>query len=581
MKQILQVILICIFCLPAATVTTSAAQKDAPKWMKKAQKAVFTLTTYGKDGNKLGSTTGFFTSETGEALSSYNIFEGAAKATVTNSEGKTFAVKKIQGADELYDAVKFQVDIPKKTEFLPLATAPVANGTTVYLLPFSSGKKANFLAGNLTEVSNLKGAYKYYKAAIPFDEQSLNAPLLTPEGEVFALVQADAGGDKNVCYGLSAAYANSLSIGSADYLSAVYRNIGIPKGWPTDPEQASVALYLVSGSQDVKTRLATINDFIATFPELADGYLTRSDLYAYNRATLANNPAEQTEYLEKALDDIRTAAQYAEHKGDEWYNTAKLIYGLSSSDTTLTDPAWNVDAAMEAINKAIEAEDYAAYHQLKADMLFSQKDYQQAFDEYMVVNNSDLASATSYYLAAKAKEQITGFNIGDVIALLDKAIEKCGTNMNAEAAAYVLERVNWRLRLAQYAEAIADYDLYYKLVNGQVAPDFYYLREQAKFRANDLDGALADIRSAIAASPQTPDYYAEEASVLVRQQKHEEALKSLDQALTLAPDFGACYRLRGVCYVRLGKKAEACEAFNKAKELGDPLAERLIKEHCQ
>ena len=91
--------------------------------MKKAQKAVFTLTTYGKDGNKLGSTTGFFTSETGEALSSYNIFEGAAKATVTNSEGKTFAVKKIQGADELYDAVKFQVDIPKKTEFLPLATA--------------------------------------------------------------------------------------------------------------------------------------------------------------------------------------------------------------------------------------------------------------------------------------------------------------------------------------------------------------------------------------------------------------------------------------------------------------------------
>ena len=68
---------------------------------------------------------------------------------------------------------------------------------------------------------------------------------------------------------------------------------------------------------------------------------------------------------------------------------------------------------------------------------------------------------------------------------------------------------------------------------------------------------------------------------MVRQQKHEEALKSLDQALALAPDFGACYRLRGVCYVRLGKKAEACEAFNKAKELGDPLAERLIKEHCQ
>ena len=63
--------------------------------------------------------------------------------------------------------------------------------------------------------------------------------------------------------------------------------------------------------------------------------------------------------------------------------------------------------------------------------------------------------------------------------------------------------------------------------------------------------------------------------------KNEDALKSIEKAIAIAPDFGACYRLRGVCYVRLEKKAEACEAFNKAKELGDPLAEKLIKEHCK
>ena len=224
-----------------------------------------------------------------------------------------------------------------------------------------------------------------------------------------------------------------------------------------------------------------------------------------------------------------------------------------------------------------------------ADLL-SQAEHDKMASAVLVTDSMELAEAVQKELEIQipllARAEIARASIdhnGKIIVAdtLDKAIEKCGTNMNAEAAAYVLERVNWRLRLAQYPEAIADYDLYYKLVNGQVAPDFYYLREQAKFRANDLDGALADIRSAIAASPQTPDYYAEEASVLVRQQKHEEALKSLDQALALAPDFGACYRLRGVCYVRLGKKAEACEAFNKAKELGDPLAERLIKEHCQ
>ena len=258
-----------------------------------------------------------------------------------------------------------------------------------------------------------------------------------------------------------------------------------------------------------------------------------------------------------------------------------MIYGVASADSTLTDPAWTIEAAMEALDKAIEEDNQPAYHQLRADILFNKGEFQQAFDEYMIVNNSDVASASSYYVAAKAKERVTGFNIGDVIDLLDKAIAKCGTNMNAEAAAYVLERINWRLRLAQYTEAIADYDLYYTLIGGQLLPNFFFLREQAKFRAGDLEGALKDIQAAIQGSPSTPDYYAEEASIYVRQQKYEDALKSIERAIAIAPDFGACYRLRGVCYVRLKKKTEACEAFNKAKELGDPLAGKLIKEHCK
>ena len=29
-------------------------------------------------------------------------------------------------------------------------------------------------------------------------------------------------------------------------------------------------------------------------------------------------------------------------KGDFWYNQAKLIYGVASADSTLTDPAWTI-----------------------------------------------------------------------------------------------------------------------------------------------------------------------------------------------------------------------------------------------
>ena len=93
MKRILLLILICCHLLPAT------AQKNAPKWMDKSKKAVVLITTYGKDGAKLTSGIGIFVSETGDVLSAYELFKGAEKATVTDTEGKTYPVTRVIGAD--------------------------------------------------------------------------------------------------------------------------------------------------------------------------------------------------------------------------------------------------------------------------------------------------------------------------------------------------------------------------------------------------------------------------------------------------------------------------------------------------
>lgn len=83
MKQtLLLLILICCHLLPAT------AQKNAPKWMDKSKKAVVLITTYGKDGAKLTSGTGFYVSETGDVLAAYDLFKGAEKATITDVDGK-------------------------------------------------------------------------------------------------------------------------------------------------------------------------------------------------------------------------------------------------------------------------------------------------------------------------------------------------------------------------------------------------------------------------------------------------------------------------------------------------------------
>lgn len=560
----------------------SVAQKKAPKWMDKQRKAVVMVTTFNKDNQQIASGNGFFITETGEVLSGYSLFKNAARAVVKDVDGREMEVVRILGADELYDVIKLKVQVPKKVACLSLTTEPVVTGKTVYLLPYTQGKVTKFGQGTVIEVSKLKDSYSYYKMSMPLEPGQTNTPLLTEMGEVFGLAQEDASGKNIDSYAVSAAYANSLSIAPADAFNSVYTTIGIRKAWPSDVEQAQVALYLMGNEQDAPTYLNTLDDFIASFPESSDGYLRRANHYAYQRMALAASPVEQHQCLDKALADIDNAGRFMDDKGDNLYERAKLIYSVAITDSTLREDAvWNVEVAKETLQKAIEENDKPLYHQLRGDINFNSGKYEEAYTDYMIVNNSDMAVASSWYLAAKSKEHLPGVNLGELITLLDSAVVACGNPPSVEAATYILERVDLKLKLMNYIGAIADYDLYYTVMNGKVNDSFYYYREQAKFRLNDLEGALADIRMAIQMSPADPVYRAEEASVFLRQEKYEEALKSVEEALKLSPDFAACYRLRGVCYLRQKKQTQACEAFNKAKELGDPVAERLIKENCK
>ncbi|GHT37522.1 serine protease [Bacteroidia bacterium] len=544
--------------------------------MAKARKAVFTVTTYNKEGRNIGTTTGFYISETGEALSAYKPFNGASRAVVTDADGNNLPVASIVGADDLYDVVKFKVSVPKKVEYLPLATDPAPAGTA-YLLSYSPTKAPSYKEGSIAETSKLKDAYSYYKFSIPIESGQMNAPWLLPSGEVFALAQEDAAGKKETSYGVSAGYANSLRYSSVDAFNSVYTKIGIRKAWPADAEQAAVSLFLLAGSQDATAYLETLGDFIATFPDSEDGYTSRASLYATRYAELS---IARDECLKLASADINIAAKLSKNKAQALYKQAEIIYRVASGDTTITDSNWSLETAAAIIRQAITLEDTPAYRLLEGDISYSQENFPAAYEAYLQAAHSE-SSPSSYYMAAKSLENIPGSQISDIIALLDSAITKMGTPVPKGAAQYVLERVNHKMQLNLYKEAVEDYDLYYYLSDGKVNDSFYYYREQAKSRAGDNDGAILDIREAIRLNAQVPDYYAEEAAILVRLQKYGEALQSITKALALEPEFASCYRLQGVCYIRQEKKAEACQSFNKAKEMGDPLVARLIREHCQ
>ena len=550
------------------------AQRDMPAWVERAKRAVFTIETYDSNGN-VRQGNGFFIQGSGEAVSDYTLFNGAVKAVVTDADGRKLQVNNIIGADEIYDVIRFKVAVPRNVSFLSVASVPPAKGAEVFLI----SAKEPAQKGGIEEITKIKDSYDYYKVNIPSTSMQISLPLLTSDGEVFALSQADASG-RNKTYGVSVQYIQGLRFTSIDLLSKKYASIGIRSGWSDKLEEAQVSLILYASQQDAPAYLETLNDFIETFPNVPDGYLSRASHYLRHRKTLASSQAEQNQILAKATDDLNRYLKINPSEDDGLYNHAKLIYEVLLDDNTLDSKDWNIRIASEKLQRAIAKNDIPVYRQLEGDIAFFQGDFEKAYESYMTVNQSPYSTSLSFFMASNALQRMEGGNMIEVIALMDSAVAK-SLAVPSEAAAYLQESIDLKMQFGMFDAAIKDYNRLYIALSGNVSDVFYYYRGQANFRAGDLNGALNDIETAIALDPQNAVYYAEEASIYLRMQDPAKAIESVHKSLALDPEFAASHRLLGVCLLRQEKKDEACRSFQKAKELGDPIVDRLIAENCR
>ena len=554
-------------------VITTTAQKKAPKWLENAEKAIVTIETTTKEGmTKTGP--GFLISENGEAIASYELFRKAEKAFLSTSDGVRLPVTHILGADMMYGVIRFKVTLPKKTAFLQVAKVSPVMSATVFLPP--SKEEKNLAQGAITEITKMGGVYDYFKIEMPLPQSQNGFPLLTETGEVFAIAQADASGKGNT-FGLSLAYIQSLQATATDIFNRSYSDISIRNAWASDVENAQIALMLYSAQQDAATYLETLTDFIATFPTDAGAYFKRASHYAFLRKELASTENEQLQMLDKAWNDLESAAKLSKNKGDGFYNKARLIFEVVAGDSLPLYKNWNLKTVDENLQKAIKEANLPAYRQLEGEIAFYKEDYEKAYSSFMTVNQSSESSGVSFYLAAKSKQLIEGTNLMEVISLIDNAVTKSPPE---EAAAYLLENIDLKIQLGLYDQVIEDYNKYLVLTKGDVSDAFYYYRQQAKFRSGDFEGALKDIETAILMDKTNALYFAEKASVCLRLNDIQIAQESAEKALELDEEFASAYRLLGICLIRQEKQTEACSIFIKAKELGDPLVDRLIRENC-
>lgn len=547
---------------------------QAPKWVDKAKRAVFSVVTYDQNDKILNTGNGFFVTEDGVALSDYALFKGAQRAVVVNSEGVQMPVEAIMGANDMYDVVKFRVGVSGKkiAALTPASVAPVA-GSNAYLLPYSTQKDRSFTVGKVKDADKIAEKYYYYTLDMQLKDKMVSCPVMTADGQVFGLAQKSSGQDTaTICYAIDANFVIAQNVTALSYGDMALKDIGIKKALPDTEEQALVFLYMASSQLSPEKYMEILKDFIAQYPNNADGYIRRASQQLF----LSKEDAS----MDKVAADMDKALEVAEKKDDAHFNRAKMIYSYMLSKPEKAYKDWSYDKALDEVRKAIAIEPLPIYIQMEGDIQFAKQDYPAAFASYEKVNSTNLASPATFFSAAKTKELMQA-PAEEILALMDSCLVRFTQPYTEEAAPYLLERAQARMNADQARNAMLDYDAYYAAVNGNVNDMFYYFREQAALKAKQYQRALDDMAKAIELNPDDLTYRAELAVVNIRVGRNEEALNVLKAALEKDPTYAEAYRLMGIAQIQMKKDKEACASFAKAKELGDPNVDALIEKHCK
>ena len=551
-----------------------AMGQATPKWAEKAKKAVFSIVTYDKENKIKGTGNGFYIDAQGTALSDFTLFEGAERAVIINADGKQAEVSRIGGANSIYDIVKFTTPVDKKQISLPLATQPAKVGETVYLLPYSTQKATTCQTGKVTAVDSIGNNSFYYTLEMKTGEKTVSCPIMNANGQVLGLIQKNASDESTESYAIGASYGAALSVGALSMNDAALSSIAIPMALPDDEEQALVFLLMSSQKMPEARYMLLLEDFMNKFPASYDGYLRRALYFMENKK--ADNYAQADADLNKAID---TAKQKSEVK----HHVAKAIYAflISLQEGETAYESWTYDRALNLIREALKEDAQPLYMQMEGDILYAQKNYAEAYNCFQKLNSTPMASAATYYSAAKAKQMTEGSDINEVIALMDSVIVRLNKPYIMESAAYFYERANMKADAKKYREAVLDYNQFEEIVGSSATAAFYFEREQVEMQCRMYQQALNDIIKADELQPNNVDILLEKGAVHLRVNQLDEALAAFQKVVSLDNQSGAGYRLLGYTQALKKKNKEACVNFEKAKALGDTLVDKLIEKYCK
>ena len=357
--------------------------------------------------------------------------------------------------------------------------------------------------------------------------------------------------------------------------SVALNNIFIAKNLPETAEEALVYLYLKSRSANNQEYMNMTNRFVTSFPQNAEGYLRRA------------TPLIDLLRFDEAESDLQRYLSLVEDKANGNFNVASLIYSKLRLQPEPAYEKWTYDVALQYVDKALELNaskpsgneqksERGKCQVLKAQMLMSKADYDGAISLYETLCQEEGKSPSYLYAISMAREG-RGDSIGAIIEPLDSAIALFGTPLPQDAANYMIRRGQLYANSGRYRDAVQDYNQYCYLMNNKVSAVFYFERSQIEVNARMYQPALDDINKAVQMAPREPLYHIERAALTLRVNMLDDCIQSCENAIRLNPDIIDSYRILGYAQLQKGDKTNARLNIQKAIDMGDEAAQKLME----
>ena len=532
-----------------------------PAAVKNAGKSVFSLTTFKSDGSLLASSHGVFISNDGACVSDWTPFAGADHAVVIDASGKKMDVVSITGANDLYDIALFRVE--GKTTGATPANGQVTKGNKVWLMNYGKGG-GNPVEMTVDNVEKFSEKYFYYILAGNAPENTVSCPFVNSNGMVVGIMQQSA--TSNAIHATDARFAADFRSVGLSVSDPLLRKTSIPVTLPTDRNQALLALMLSGQQNDSIKHTRTIEQFIKQYPSLTEGYVAR-----------AQNEMQAKDFTAVSR-TMEACLKNASDKSEAHFEYGRLMYQHEAYHSDQPYAAWGLDKALEQVNEANRLKPLPLYQHQAAQITYLKGEYEQAYQQFMTLTNTDLRNPELFYEAAQCKQQLSAPR-EEIMALLDSAVANCREPLGPEAAPYFMARGMAYEDAGQFRKAVNDYNQYDSLAIGVKSADFYYKREQCEVKAHMFQQALNDIARAVYMSSGDPMLIAEMASLQIRLNLTEDAIRTTDVLIQAAPEYDEGYLLRGLALIKADKKKEGLEALQKAKDLGNEQAGEMIEKY--